>query len=128
MADPIKKQLQEIKEAACSAYEICKDRDEPLGLTSNTSIVLLSIDVMEAKLTALLDPAQEPSFNPPDAGSDYAPIDLSNATLGMYANNAKQEACAALAAYCDGDPQGAGRSARRLNDILDGYRTAVGAK
>ncbi len=126
-ADPIKEWLEDLKEAACAAYEIAHTyTTSGMGMTSTTPIVQYGLLVADTKSSTLVNPNLSPSFVPPDAGSNYTPIDSSGFSLAQFSSVLKEEACDALRTYCDGDTNEAASHVRRLKDIIPGYEEAIG--
>ncbi len=124
--DTVKQWLEELKESACAANEIAMNYVAGMGLRSVTPIVQLSVLVAKTKAETLLNPDKEPSFNPPDAGSNYTPIGIPDPNLVKYASTLKEEACEALEKYCNGDTDGAAKHVRRLVGIFAPYESAIG--
>ena len=126
-ADPVKQWLEELKESACAAKEIAQNYVSGMGLTSVTPIVQLSLLVAKIKASTLVDPDKEPSFVPPNAGSSYTPIVITDPNLVKYADTLKGEACDALDEYCAGNTDDAAKHVRRIKDLIPSYEEAIGA-
>jgi len=124
--DPLKQFLEDLKSDLCAGKEIVNDHTaEDLSITQ-LAILKNALDSAVVCFTRILDPTVNPSFDPPDAGTDFTPINTSGFTLADYARTACERICQALEDYCDGLTDQAARLVRQINAIMFEYYDAAG--
>jgi len=124
--EAVKELLEDAKALACSAREIVGSQSaDDLSLTEK-AMLDSCLDSLYSKTSRLLDSNTNPSFDPPDAGSDYTPIDTTGFDLPRYANVTCQEACDALDDYCNENTDDSARYARRVHGIIFQYEDEAG--
>ena len=123
--DPIKQLLQDVKSDVCAGKEIVNDFTAAELSMSQKALLKNALDSAVACMTRLLDPNTEPSFDPPDAGSDFTPVDTNGFDVRDYARTACQRACDALDEYCNGQTENAARYVRQVNALMPGYYDAA---
>ena len=123
--DPVKAALENLKAFACAGKEVVDGRTADQLTMDQKNLVKGCLDCFYTSSSRLLDPDAAPSFDPPDAGHDYTPIDTSGFDLPRYADTSCKEACDALDEYCEGETDAGARHVRRVHAIVFAYQDAL---